>query len=159
MGSFCKIRTKVGSISPGSTEEVAPLMSSFHCHFLTRYKIKQELNKIMKKIPVILHHQTLDQTALSLKCILHIHLTPGVCNLLPLGRLLAHFPQPGLEVGCVQGFAVTSGPHSLAQKRLSSATEWLLWEQAFHPEQIWAQYFKTSCTSLTQLFAAAFLRA
>lgn len=73
------------------------------------------------------------------------------------GKVLAHYarirgePSAGL---CRHLWATQP-----CSRETQSGTEWLLWEQAFHPEQIWAQYFKTSCTSLTQLLAAAFLRA
>lgn len=68
---------------------------------------------------MILYQQRLDQRVLSFKCILHVHLAPGACDPITLVRLLAHCPQAELEVGCVQGSALTTGPHSLAQKRLS----------------------------------------
>ena len=71
---------------------------------------------------MIVYQQRLDQRALSFKGILHVHLTPGACDPITLVRLLAHYPPAELEVGCVQGFALTTGPRSLAQRRPRSAT-------------------------------------
>lgn len=108
---------------------------------------------------ISLEQQRLDQRVLSFQSILHVHLTPGARDQITFVRLLTHCLQPELEAGCVQGFALTTGPHSFALKRLRSATEWLFWEQARpnYRGQIWSQYFKTmSCVPLTQLLFYCF---
>lgn len=152
MSSLCKIRKKVGSVSPVSTEEAVPLTSLFSLPD----NCAKNWTTLLRKYLWSYTSKRLDQRALSFKCILHVHLTPGACDPITLVRLLAHCPQSELGVGCANhGAAQPCSEEAQLSYRMAILRAGIL-----SRDKSDLDILKTmSCVSLTQLLVTAFLTA